>query len=1372
MRTVAVQTGPSPSLRARLSHLVLVASLPLILLAAGVVFADYRVERQLAAQQAQAMARGIALAVEGELHARIAALQVLASSHALITGDLPTFRAQAEAFLSREDPEGTILVLRKDGEQVMNTAAPPGTSLPRRQNLENQRRVLATGRPSVSDVFFGQTAQRLTVAIDVPVRQADGGAGLILAMAPSLHAFDAAIQRQHPPPGWLVSVADRKGVIVARTHRPEYFIGKSASPDFLALLFARDEDIAETTSLEGTKLLTTWSRPGPSGWSVIVGIPRAAFYGPLWRALGTILTFSALALAAAFVLARRAAARIAQPILALVDPGMVQNLAKGRSASLGLREADITAIALAAATDSLRDAEARLQFVMEAAEIGTWDLDLVAGTPSIRSLRHDQMFGYQELQPAWSQAIAEYHVLEADRPVFRSAFERARQTGLLSCEVRVRWPDGNVHWIAMLGRTDHDAAGWPVRMAGVVTDVTERKQSEEKLRLSELRYRMLHESLRDAFVQVAMDGRVVEFNDLYREMLGYTADELHTMTYQDLTPERWHSFEARIVQDQILLRGYSDIYEKEYRRKDGTVLPVELRTILVRDAGGEPDMMWAIVRDISERQRTAAALRDNEERFRLLVESWAQAVWETEADGMVTADSPSWRAYTGQSLAQWLGHGWVNAIHPEDRSCAERQWREAVAGRRHVDAEFRLRSVASNGWRWTNMRAVPVPDPAGIVRKWVGMNIDIHERKIAEAALRESETRLAADLAAMQTLQSVSTDLVGMREPEALYSRIVEAATVLMRSDAASIQELHAETNRLKLMACRGFHPESATHWEWVRADSDSACGRALRAGKRIIISDLEQFDAGSDDAAAFRSSGFLSVVSLPLRAHSGRIVGMLSAQWRECRTPTGDMLRFLDVLARLAANLIERLQILRRLRESEARFRQFGEASSDVLWIRNAKTLQWEYLSPAFEAIYGADRETVFADNGLRSWAALIVEEDRERAVACIARVCEGDHVTFEYRIRRPDGALRWLRNTDFPMRSASGAVERIGGIGQDVTELKRVEAALRDEEARQRALVEGIPQFVWRATDGGRWTWSSPQWSTFTGLSGAESHGHGWLGAVHPGDREPVMAAWAEADRVGGLETEHRLLDAAQGAWRWFQTRARPVRNAEGHIVEWLGTSTDVHDLRRMQEVQKVLVAEVQHRTRNLLAVIGGIADQTLVTSDSLDDFGMRFEQRLAALGRAQALLSREGSSGILVEELVRLELAAHGADAGSQARVGGPPVVLPGHTVQLLALALHELATNAIKHGALGHEGGRLDVAWTVQADPDAEGRCRLHLDWRESGLVLAAPSGAIRRGFGRELLEVSLPYDLDAETLLEFCSDGVRCRIELPLDQTAE
>ena len=133
-------------------------------------------------------------------------------------------------------------------------------------------------------------------------------------------------------------------------------------------------------------------------------------------------------------------------------------------------------------------------------------------------------------------------------------------------------------------------------------NINERKQNEKNLKESEEKYRTLHETMRDAFVSVKMDGQLHDCNDIYLNMLGYTEDEIYNLSYVDLTPEKWHAMESEIVDAQILTRGFSDVYEKEYLRKDGTVIPVELKTFLIRDHEGDPLYMWAIVRDITERK--------------------------------------------------------------------------------------------------------------------------------------------------------------------------------------------------------------------------------------------------------------------------------------------------------------------------------------------------------------------------------------------------------------------------------------------------------------------------------------------------------------------------------------------------------------------------------------------------------------------------------------------------------------------------------------------------------------------------------------------------------------------------------------------------
>jgi PAS domain S-box-containing protein len=166
------------------------------------------------------------------------------------------------------------------------------------------------------------------------------------------------------------------------------------------------------------------------------------------------------------------------------------------------------------------------------------------------------------------------------------------------------------------------------RFATVFEDITERKLAQARLATSELKYRRLHDSMRDAIVIVDMTGRIMGCNGAFLNMVGYDEAEVLELTYRDLTPEKWHAIEDRIVREQILARDFSDVYETEYRRKDGTVIPVELRTFLIRDDSGRPSQMWAIVRDIAERKRaehTLKAAKVTAEQARAAAESASRA---------------------------------------------------------------------------------------------------------------------------------------------------------------------------------------------------------------------------------------------------------------------------------------------------------------------------------------------------------------------------------------------------------------------------------------------------------------------------------------------------------------------------------------------------------------------------------------------------------------------------------------------------------------------------------------------------------------------------------------------------------------------------
>jgi len=275
-------------------------------------------------------------------------------------------------------------------------------------------------------------------------------------------------------------------------------------------------------------------------------------------------------------------------------------------------------------------------------------------------------------------------------------------------------------------------------------------------------------------------------------------------------------------------------------------------------------------------------------------------------------------------------------------------------------------------------------------------------------------------------------------------------------------------------------------------------------------------------------------------------------------------------------------------------------------------------------------------------------------------------------------------------------------------------------------------------------------------------------FLRGIHPDDRDRVAAALGQSiDPTGDgvCDIEYRVVGVNGGSERWVMTRGKTIFEQD-RVVSFHGVVLDISERKRAEQTNVMLIAELQHRTRNLLAVVDGLAEQTLASCKTLADFAVPFRQQLATLSRVQGLLSRGESSPVMISELVELELSALGARPdGVRVIVRGPDVALPSRSVQILALGLHELATNARKHGALASPEGRLSVTWSVAEPPVAR---RLVLEWEETGIGGRDVSDAERVGRGRTLIEESLPFQLDAETQLEIGSNSVRCSVSFALE----
>ena len=288
------------------------------------------------------------------------------------------------------------------------------------------------------------------------------------------------------------------------------------------------------------------------------------------------------------------------------------------------------------------------------------------------------------------------------------------------------------------------------------------------------------------------------------------------------------------------------------------------------------------------------------------------------------------------------------------------------------------------------------------------------------------------------------------------------------------------------------------------------------------------------------------------------------------------------------------------------------------------------------------------------------------------------------------------------------------------------------------------------------------NPAFERLTGYGAAEVVGQNCRFLQGPRtDREAVRRISAAiADRHDIEEEIYNYRRDGSGFWNALYMS--PVFDERGQLVCFFASQLDVTANREALQRQGVLLAELQHRTRNLIGVVEALSSQTLRGSSSLEDFAATFSGRLGALARSQNMLADGAVDAIDLQDLVVTELGTLGGTLGDRIRVEGPPVALPAGALQIMALALHELACNAAKYGALSRSDGRLRVTWRL-----GEADRRVDLEWRESGVAIPSADGPAREGYGTELIKRALPHQLGAETAWERLRDGVRCAISLPI-----
>ena len=335
-----------------------------------------------------------------------------------------------------------------------------------------------------------------------------------------------------------------------------------------------------------------------------------------------------------------------------------------------------------------------------------------------------------------------------------------------------------------------------------------------------------------------------------------------------------------------------------------------------------------------------------------------------------------------------------------------------------------------------------------------------------------------------------------------------------------------------------------------------------------------------------------------------------------------------------------------------------------------------------------------------------------------------------------------------------------------------ERAQAALRERERRFHELLDALPEAVYTTDVAGRITYyndaAAALWGQRPTLGSSQWCGSWKLfwpdGTPLRHDECPMAIALKEDRAVRGTEAACERPDGTRVPFVPYPT---PLHDENGQLIGAVNMLVDISERKRTEEQQALLVRELHHRVKNTLATVQAIMGSTARSCDTIEDFKTALIGRIGSLAKTHVLLSEEGRVATFAD-ILHSELDAFDDGSGERIKLSGPSVDLPSRLAVSLGMAVHELATNAAKYGALSVYGGKVTVAWTVVIDAE---RHTLNIDWVESG---GPPvTEPVRQGFCARLLNFVLPGQIQAKTTIEYRPDGVRvhCMVPIPANTAA-
>ncbi len=442
-------------------------------------------------------------------------------------------------------------------------------------------------------------------------------------------------------------------------------------------------------------------------------------------------------------------------------------------------------------------------------------------------------------------------------------------------------------------------------------------------------------------------------------------------------------------------------------------------------------------------------------------------------------------------------------------------------------------------------------------------------------------------------------------------------------------------------------------------------------------------------------------------------------------------------------------------LRHSENRLQSLIEATSDLIFRMNPAGTLMEQLG---------GKSLLGDGTGPGDWIEEFVTPPDRALVrdAINAAIAAHQPIEIEHRYIRPDGETGWLYSRAVPVFDEQRVITEWFGMSTDITNRRLAERDLAHGAQMLRVASEigRVGLWDWNVETGDL-TWSDEHYRMEGYEPGAVVPTYAlWAERVHPEDREATELQIKAAMESGQDYINEYRVCRPDGEVVWLSARGRFLYDEQGKPVRMLGAMIDMTQRRREEEWQRLLVAELQHRVRNLIGMVRSVARLSAPSHRHVDEYVDHLIGRLQAMGRTQSTLTRTPGRNVDLAELVREELLVHAVQP-DQCLVDGPEIALSPHAAEIVTLAIHELATNSIKYGALG-DTGYIRIIWGIE---DRGDKPWLALRWQERAQLRKTRQN--RKGFGRKLIEERVPYELQGTGRFTVHDTGVLVELEFPL-----